>query len=68
MFDDLGAEEDRLADILTALNDAQWAAPSLAAGWTVRDVMVHLAPVRSGLRATGPDGGRALELLRSYAP
>jgi uncharacterized protein (TIGR03084 family) len=43
VFDDLGAEQDRLGDILATLSDAQWAAPSLAAGWTVRDVMVHLA-------------------------
>jgi uncharacterized protein (TIGR03083 family) len=43
VFDDLGAEQDRLGDLLAGLDDAQWAAPSLAQGWTVRDVMVHLA-------------------------
>ncbi len=43
VFDDLGAEQDRLGDLLAGLDDAQWAAPSLAEGWTVRDVMVHLA-------------------------
>ena len=44
VFDDLEAEQDRLPDILTRLSGAQWATPSLAQGWTVRDVVVHLAP------------------------
>ena len=43
VFDDLEAEQDRLADILAGLSGAQWAAASLAHGWTVRDVVVHLA-------------------------
>jgi uncharacterized protein (TIGR03084 family) len=43
VFDDLEAEQDRLADILARLSGAQWATPSLAQGWTVRDVVVHLA-------------------------
>jgi uncharacterized protein (TIGR03084 family) len=43
VFDDLEAEQDRLADILAGLSGAQWATPSLAPGWTVRDVVVHLA-------------------------
>jgi uncharacterized protein (TIGR03084 family) len=43
VFDDLEAEQDRLADILARLSGAQWASPSLAPGWTVRDVVVHLA-------------------------
>ena len=43
VFDDLGAEQDRLGDVLTALSDADWVTPSLAEGWTVRDVVVHLA-------------------------
>jgi uncharacterized protein (TIGR03084 family) len=43
VFDDLAAEQDRLDAILSGLSDGQWATPSLAAGWTVRDVMVHLA-------------------------
>ena len=43
VFDDLEAEQDRLADILAGLSDAQWAIASLAPGWTVRDVVLHLA-------------------------
>jgi uncharacterized protein (TIGR03084 family) len=43
VFDDLEAEQDRLGDILAGLSGAQWATASLAQGWTVRDVVVHLA-------------------------
>lgn len=32
-----------LADQLGGLTDDQWATPSLCAGWTVRDVVAHLA-------------------------
>ncbi|MGQ0479721.1 MAG: maleylpyruvate isomerase family mycothiol-dependent enzyme [Pseudonocardia sp.] len=40
----LVAEERRsLADLLDGLSDAQWAAPSLCAGWRVREVAAHLA-------------------------
>jgi uncharacterized protein (TIGR03083 family) len=31
-----------LADFLDTLTDEQWSIPSLCAGWTVRDVVVHL--------------------------
>jgi uncharacterized protein (TIGR03083 family) len=43
VFDDLEAEQDRLAAILAGLSGAQWARGSAAPGWTVRDVVVHLA-------------------------
>jgi uncharacterized protein (TIGR03084 family) len=43
IFDDLEAEEDRLEAILDGFDDAAWVAPSGAAGWTVADVVVHLA-------------------------
>ncbi len=43
IFDDLEAEQDRLEDILGGLDGAQWAAPSAAPGWTVADVVLHLA-------------------------
>ena len=43
IFDDLEAEQDRLEKILGGLDDAQWAAPSAASGWTVADVVLHLA-------------------------
>jgi uncharacterized protein (TIGR03084 family) len=54
VFDDLEAEQDRLSDVLAALDDAQWGAPSLAQGWNVRDVVVHLAQGEELLRAADP--------------
>lgn len=35
-------ERAALADFLETLNPGQWQTPSLCAGWTVRDVAVHL--------------------------
>ena len=32
------------------LTDAQWATPSLCAGWTVREVCAHLVPPKGGHR------------------
>lgn len=43
IFEDLAAEQDRLDGILAGLDDAQWATPSGAAGWSVADVVLHLA-------------------------
>jgi uncharacterized protein (TIGR03083 family) len=42
MLDDVAAERLRLADDLESLTPAQWATPSLCAGWTVHDVVAHL--------------------------
>jgi uncharacterized protein (TIGR03083 family) len=35
-------ERTSLCDLLEQLNDAEWATPSLCAGWTVKDVVAHL--------------------------
>ena len=43
IFDDLEAEQDRLHGILAGLDDDQWMAESSAAGWSVTDVVLHLA-------------------------
>jgi uncharacterized protein (TIGR03084 family) len=43
VFDDLVAEQDRLEEILGGLDEADWASPSAAEGWTVTDVVLHLA-------------------------
>lgn len=49
------AERERLADLYAGLTAAQWAAPSLCAGWRVREVLAHVTmPYRhSGLRVVG---------------
>ncbi|WP_043618917.1 maleylpyruvate isomerase family mycothiol-dependent enzyme [Nonomuraea candida] len=43
IFDDLVAEYEQLDAVLAALTPAQWSHPSAAAGWTVSDVVLHLA-------------------------
>ncbi len=43
VIDDLLEEHEHLEGILSGLDDEQWAAPSAAAGWTVADVVLHLA-------------------------
>jgi uncharacterized protein (TIGR03084 family) len=43
VFDDLEAEEERLEDILAALDHESWGHPSAAPGWSVADVVLHLA-------------------------
>jgi uncharacterized protein (TIGR03084 family) len=43
IFDDLVAEQDRLEEILGGLDEADWASPSAADGWTITDVVLHLA-------------------------
>jgi uncharacterized protein (TIGR03084 family) len=43
IFADLEAEHDRLEAILMQLDDEQWLSPSGAPGWTISDVVLHLA-------------------------
>jgi uncharacterized protein (TIGR03084 family) len=61
IFDDLAAEQDRLEKILTGLDEAQWGAASAAAGWTIADVVLHLAQTEEASAATAtrgtPSGG-----------
>ncbi|MEV7523409.1 maleylpyruvate isomerase family mycothiol-dependent enzyme [Streptomyces sp. NPDC091371] len=54
------AERRELADVLDSLSPAQWDAPSLCAGWRVREVAAHMS---LGFR-TSP-AGFAAELLRA---
>jgi uncharacterized protein (TIGR03084 family) len=42
-IDDLQAEQERLEALLAALTVEQWATPSAAAGWSIADVVLHLA-------------------------
>jgi uncharacterized protein (TIGR03084 family) len=52
IFEDLVGEQDRLDVILSGLDDAQWQARSAAAGWTVADVVLHLAQTEETVMAT----------------
>ncbi|HYN33162.1 MAG TPA: DinB family protein [Ilumatobacteraceae bacterium] len=49
VLNDLVAEYDCLDAVLSLLSDDQWSAPSGAPGWTVRDVVVHLAQTEEGV-------------------
>jgi uncharacterized protein (TIGR03084 family) len=52
ILDDLVAEFDQIDAVLTLLSHDDWAAPSGAPGWSVRDVMVHLAQTEEGVVQT----------------
>src|SRR4051794_7548318 len=52
IFDDLESEGDRLEAILAQLDEAQWLSPSAAAGWTVADVVLHLAQTEEAVVST----------------
>ncbi len=69
IFEDLEAEQDRLAAILAGLDEAQWTAPSAAAGWSVADVVLHLAQSDEAVLASaagetlraGPGSGASVD-------
>jgi uncharacterized protein (TIGR03084 family) len=72
VFDDLVAEQDRLDAILGGLRDADWTAPSAAAGWSVADVVLHLAQGEEAVTASiagvaladrSPGGGTVDEVM-----
>jgi uncharacterized protein (TIGR03083 family) len=45
--DTIAAERGELAEVLAGLSEEQWDAPSLCAGWRVREVVAHMtAPYR----------------------
>src|SRR3954463_1995620 len=49
---DLEAEQDRLESILAGLDDAQWSSASAAAGWSIADVVLHLAQTEEAVAAS----------------
>jgi uncharacterized protein (TIGR03084 family) len=64
IFEDLAAEQDRLEAILAGLSEAQWHSPSAAAGWSIRDVVLHLAQTEEAVVASLA-GGPGLSEARS---
>src|SRR5579863_3955518 len=66
IFDDLEAEEQRLDGILAGLDHAQWMSPSGAPGWSVADVVLHLAQSEEAVVfSAGAQPGRAATDLTS---
>jgi uncharacterized protein (TIGR03084 family) len=58
IVDDLAAEQERLESLLAELTEAQWAGPSAAPGWSITDVVVHLAQTEELVTATLTTGER----------
>ena len=52
VFDDLGAEQERLEKILAGLDEEQWLSALGAPGWTIADVVLHLAQSEEAVEAT----------------
>jgi uncharacterized protein (TIGR03084 family) len=52
IFEDLKAEHERLEAILSSLDQAAWRSPSGAPGWSVADVVLHLAQTDEFVVAT----------------
>jgi uncharacterized damage-inducible protein DinB len=63
VFDDLSAEQDALEAVLAALDQDAWCYPSGAAGWTVADVVLHLAQTEEYVIAS-VTGNEAALLVR----
>lgn len=60
VLDDYVAEAARLEGILDALSEAQWLTESAADGWSVADVVLHLAQSDEGVVASAAGAGRRL--------
>ncbi|GGM50348.1 maleylpyruvate isomerase family mycothiol-dependent enzyme [Dactylosporangium sucinum] len=56
VVDDLEAEQEALAAVLAGLSPSAWASPSAAAGWTVTDVVLHLAQTEEAVVASVAGG------------
>jgi uncharacterized protein (TIGR03083 family) len=55
----LTAQRGRLLSLLASLSDAQWAAPTVAPQWSVKDIALHLLDVDLSWVARGRDHDRA---------
>src|SRR5581483_10380469 len=55
---DLAAEQERLEALLAQLDEAAWSAPSGAPGWTISDVVLHLAQTEEAVAATIHESAR----------
>jgi uncharacterized protein (TIGR03084 family) len=60
VFDDLVAEQDRLETVLAELPADAWLMPSDAEGWSVADVVLHLAQCEEAVTATTKVGAAAV--------
>jgi uncharacterized protein (TIGR03084 family) len=82
VFDDLEGEQDALEAVLAGLTPDRWTHPSAADGWTVADVVLHLAQTEEAVVATAThtpapdwqaygdtvDGAMAAQVAAEQAP
>jgi len=68
IIDDLEAEQDRLDALLSALTVEQWATPSAAKGWSIADVVLHLAQTEEAVAYTISNQGRPDAFDRGERP
>jgi uncharacterized protein (TIGR03083 family) len=63
-------QRDRLADLVATFDDAQWLAPSRCDGWTVRDVIAHLASTNQFwvMSITAGASGTPTRVLTDFDP
>ena len=66
IVDDLEAEQDQLEMVLAGLPESAWRSPSAAAGWSVADVVLHLAQTEEAVVASATAGSEATD-WRRYA-
>ena len=55
-IDVLPAERARLLNLLSQLSDQEWETPTACAGWSVKDVALHLWGNDLGRLSRGRDG------------
>lgn len=65
VIDDLEAEHDQFESLLSELTPEEWTAPSAAAGWTVSDVVLHLAQTEAAIPAALASGRAGVD-WRTY--
>ena len=65
VVDALDAQQDELDALLAPLDAAQWQLPSLCAGWTIADVVIHLAQTNE--MAVGSVHGRFNESIAALS-
>lgn len=64
IFDDLAAEQDQLEQVLEGLAADAWSRASGAAGWTVADVVLHLAQTEEAVVVAATDDPQVTEWRR----
>ena len=62
IVDEFAAEQDDLHQLLSTLTAAEWALPTPAVGWTVRDQISHLAHTEEAAHDTCVGGPQSLNL------